>query len=154
MMQDTTEPELVQTAAEPPCWPLQGEVLETFSSGELVKSKTTGIWQTHNGVDIAGTLGDTVCAVNAGKIKSIENDGLWGVTVTIEHADGTKTRYCSLNSGLSVSEGEKIDKGAVIGALGDTADVESSMQTHLHFEVLQNGKYIDPVTWLGSAPAE
>jgi len=145
---------IVPTSAEPPCWPLNGEIIEDFSNGELVKSKTTGIWQTHNGIDIAGTLGDTVCAVNAGLVRNIENDALWGVTVTIDHQNGIISRYCSLNNGLSVSVGETVEKGTVIGALGDTADIESSMPTHLHFEVLQGEIYLNPAEYLGSLTVE
>ncbi|MBR1554385.1 MAG: peptidoglycan DD-metalloendopeptidase family protein [Oscillospiraceae bacterium] len=145
---------IVPTSTEPPCWPLNGEIIEDFSNGELVKSKTTGIWQTHNGIDIAGTLGDTVCAVNAGLVRNIENDALWGVTVTIDHQNGLISRYCSLNSGLSVSVGDTVEKGTVIGALGDTADIESSMPTHLHFEVLQGEIYLNPAEYLGSQTIE
>jgi len=149
---DITE-EVEAASAEPPCWPLNGEILEAFSNGELVKSATTGIWQTHNGVDIAGTLGDTVCAVNAGIVTNIENDALWGVSVTIDHKNGIITKYCNLNAGLTVNEGQKVEKGAVIGALGDTADAESAMQTHLHFEVMQGAHYLDPAAYLASPEA-
>ncbi len=152
-----TEPseqdKLIQTAAVPPCWPISGEILEEFSNGELVKSKTTGIWQTHNGIDIAGSLGDTVCAVNAGVVKNIENDALWGITVTIDHQNGYLTRYCSLNNGLSVSVGDTVEQGTAIGAIGDTADIESSMPTHLHFEVLQGEIYLNPAEFLGNQPS-
>ncbi len=151
---EQTETEtILQTVAEPPCYPINGEILEDFSNGELVKSKTTGIWQTHNGIDIAGNLGDTVCAVNAGIIKNIENDALWGVTVTIDHQNGILTRYCSLNSGLAVSVGDAVEKSTVLGALGDTADIESSLPTHLHFEVLQGETYLNPVEFLGTPEA-
>ena len=154
-MTEQTETETVlPTVTEPPCYPLNGEIIEDFSNGELVKSKTTGIWQTHNGIDIAGSLGDTVCAVNAGIVKNIENDALWGVTVTIDHQNGILTRYCSLNSGLAVSVGDTVEKSTVIGALGDTADIESSLPTHLHFEVLQGEKYLTPAEFLGTPGTE
>lgn len=153
--QESTETDmLTQTAVKPSCYPLDGEILEGFSSGELVKSKTTGIWQTHNGIDIAGSLGDTVCAVADGTVKNIENDALWGVTVTIDHHNGIVSRYCNLNNGLSVSAGDKVEGGTVIGAVGDTADIESSMEAHLHFEVMQGERYIDPIEYLGNQTTE
>lgn len=136
------------TSANPPCRPLEGEILEEFSNGELVKSSTTGVWQTHNGVDIAGTLGDAVCAMDSGIVTSIDEDPLWGVCVTIDHQNGIFSRYCNLNAGLSVNMGDAVKNGDVIGALGDTADIESAMDTHLHLEVLQGEHYLDPIAYI------
>lgn len=124
--------------------PVDGEVLSEFSGGELVKSETTGAWQTHNGVDIKAAVGDAVKAVDDGTVKAVENDPLWGVTVTIDHGNGIVTKYCNLNSGVTVQAGQKVSGGEEIGAVGSTADIESSTQSHLHFEVLKNGSYTDP----------
>ena len=129
----TTKTETAATAnaaAVPPCLPMEGEILTAFSKGELVKSATTGVWQTHNGVDIACTLGDEVRAAAAGTVEAVEDDPLWGVTVTIDHGDGTVSRYCSLNTGLTVNIGDTVTAGMVIGAVGDTADIESGIPTH------------------------
>ncbi|MDE5754702.1 MAG: M23 family metallopeptidase [Oscillospiraceae bacterium] len=143
-----TEPAFHST--EPACYPLDGEILESFSNGELVKSATTGVWQSHNGIDIAGTLGDAVCAMNAGIVENIENHPLWGVTITIDHQNGIYSRYCNLNTGITVNAGDKVEAGTVIGALGDTADIESAMETHLHFEVLRGEVYLDPIAYIQS----
>ncbi|MDE6707217.1 MAG: M23 family metallopeptidase [Oscillospiraceae bacterium] len=147
--ENTTETTITVTSAKPACYPLAGEIIEPFSNGELVKSATTGVWQSHNGIDIAGTLGDTVCAMDTGVIETIENHPLWGVTVTIDHQNGIYSRYCNLNTGLTVNAGDRVEAGTVIGALGDTADIESALETHLHFEVLRGEIYIDPVAYIG-----
>ena len=133
---------------EPPqfCKPVEGGVIQPFSGGALVKSPTTGVWQTHNGVDLAAALGDPVKAAGAGVVSQVCEDALWGVTVTIDHKNGYITRYCNLGAGLEVSEGDSVDTGTVIGAVGQTADAESTGESHLHFEVLKDGKYIDPKT--------
>ncbi|MDE5792659.1 MAG: M23 family metallopeptidase [Oscillospiraceae bacterium] len=150
IQQDITETTTIAfTSSKPACYPLQGEIIEPFSNGELVKSATTGVWQSHNGIDIAGTLGDTVCAMDSGVVQNIENHALWGVTVTIDHQNGIYSRYCNLNTGLTVNAGDKVEAGTVIGALGDTADIESALETHLHFEVLRGEIYIDPVAYIG-----
>ncbi len=130
------------------CKPCDGEILQPFSNGELVKSATTGVWQTHNGLDIAASLGDAVYAVSNGVVSQIEDDALWGVSVTIDHKNGVITRYCNLNDGLEVSAGDSVEAGAVIGAIGATADAESGEVSHLHFEVLKDGAYIDPEAFL------
>ncbi len=124
--------------------PIDGEVLNEFSGGELVRSETTGAWQTHNGVDIKASAGESVKAVADGTVSSVENDPLWGVSVTIDHGNGMVSKYCSLDPAVSVQAGQKVSCSEEIGTVGDTADIESSMQTHLHFEVIKNGSYIDP----------
>ena len=147
---------------ETPMMPVSGEVIGQFSNGELVKSKTTGIWQTHNGIDIAAAPGTEVCAVMDGTGTEVDRDALWGICVTMLHDDGTVTKYCGLNEGLSAEPGQVLPRGTVIGAIGDTNEAESSVQPHLHFEVRQNDCYVDPEKYLSipqqtettAAPAE
>lgn len=134
--------------AELPAAPVSGAVIEPFSCGELVKSKTTGIWQTHNGTDYAAAIGSEVAAALDGTVTAIERDALWGVCVTLLHSDGTVTRYCGLNEGLNVQSGQILERGTVLGAIGDTNEAEGAAEAHLHFEVLQNGQYVDPELFL------
>lgn len=128
--------------------PVEGEIMNEFSNGELVKSNTTGVWQTHNGVDIAATLGDSVIASDSGTVSAIDEDPLWGITVTIDHGNGIITRYSNLNSGVTVQAGQQVSSGEEIGAVGETADIETSDKSHLHFEVLKNGSYVDPLSMM------
>ncbi len=130
------------------CKPAVGEILQPFSHGELVKSPTTGVWQTHNGLDIAASLGDDVHAMDSGVVTQVEEDALWGVTVTIDHKNGVLSRYCNLSQGLSVAVGDAVESGMVIGTIGSTADMESGEPSHLHFEVIKDGDYTDPETFL------
>ena len=139
-----TVTQTVTEAAPRFCKPVDGDVLQPFSGGALVKSATTGVWQTHNGVDLAAALGDPVKAAAGGVVSQVSEDALWGITVTIDHKNGYLTRYCNLGTNLSVSEGDSVEAGFVIGAVGKTADAESVGETHLHFEVLKDGKYLDP----------
>ncbi len=125
--------------------PIEGEVLNEFSNGELVKSKTTGAWQTHNGVDIAAALGDVVTSSGSGTVVAIDNDPLWGITVTIDHGNGIITRYSNLNEGVTVQVGQEVGSGEEIGAVGETADIETSENSHLHFEVVKNGSFTNPI---------
>ena len=125
--------------------PLEGEVICEYSGGELVRSKTTGAWQTHNGADIKADPGDSVTACDKGTVSAVENDPLWGVTVTIDHGNGIVTKYCGLNSDTAVQAGQQVSCGEEIGTVGNTADIESSEESHLHLEVMKNGAYVDPV---------
>lgn len=128
--------------------PLEGEIQAEFSNGELVKSVTTGTWQTHNGADIAAEEGAAVCAVDNGTVSEVTKDALWGVSVTIDHGNGIKSRYCGLSASLTVTEGDTVESGQVIGAVGSTADIESKQEPHLHFEVLKNDVYVDPMEYV------
>lgn len=121
-----------------------GNILNPFSGSELVKNETTGSWQTHNGVDYAAEVGADVCAISSGEITEIKTDPLWGVTVTLNHHNGYITKYCGLNSELSVQQGDTVASGSVIGIVGQTADIESAIPPHLHMELRHNGELIDP----------
>ncbi len=144
--QTHTETVTESVSASVPVMPLSGEIINAFSGGELVKSETTGVWQTHNGIDIACNDGDEVCAMLDGIVTAIENDPLWGVCVTIDHQNGMFSRYCGMNADLKISEGDTVTAGAPIGTVGKTADIESALPVHLHFEVLQGESYLDPVS--------
>ncbi|MCM1132758.1 MAG: M23 family metallopeptidase [Ruminococcus flavefaciens] len=123
-----------------------GDIIGVFSGGELVKSITTGSWQTHNGVDISAEVGDEVYAISGGEIMEIENDAVWGVTVLLDHHNGFMTKYCGLSNGLEVQRGDIMVSGDLIGTVGNTADIESALAPHLHIEVTHNGNYIDPLS--------
>lgn len=129
--------------------PIEGEVLNEFSGGELVKSKTTGAWQTHNGVDIAASLGDAVASAGSGTVSAVDNDPLWGIIVTVDHGNGIITRYSNLNEGVTVQVGQEVSGGEEIGAVGETADIETAEKSHLHFEVIKNGSFVNPIDMIG-----
>lgn len=123
-----------------------GEIVGAFSGGELVKSITTGSWQTHNGVDISAEVGSEVYAISNGEIMEIKDDSVWGVTVLLDHHNGFVTKYCGLSNGLDVQCGDIVVSGDLIGTVGNTADIESAVAPHLHIEVMHNGSYIDPLS--------
>ncbi len=122
-------------------------VLAPFSNGELVKSETTGTWQTHNGVDLSCATGSDVFAIDTGTIREVSNDALWGYTVTIDHDNGILSRYCGLDGSLSVQQGDTIQSGQKIGIIGKSPDLESALESHLHLEVQKNGVYTDPLAY-------
>ena len=143
-----TETAATTAHAEQPVFPVVGSLMNPYSAGELVKSGTTGIWQTHNGIDIAAPLGTEVVCAADGTVTAIDRDALWGVCVSVLHDDGTVTRYCGLNEGLEVQAGQIMERGEVIGTVGGTAESESLLEPHLHFEVLRNDHYADPEAFL------
>lgn len=126
--------------------PLNGEVLNGFSDGELVKSKTLNVWKTHDGVDIAGAQNEKVKSMTSGKVSQVYDDQMWGACVVIDHGNGLEGYYCGLNKeDIPVAEGQAVSAGTVIGSVGNTAESEIGEDSHLHFAVKKNGDWIDPV---------
>lgn len=124
------------------------EILQTFSNGELVKDESEGCWKTHNGTDFSATKGDKVFAADSGVVKSIGEEGLWGITITIDHENGYITKYMGLGNDISVNEGDRVESSQQIGCVGDNPESENQIEPHFHFEVLNNEKYINPEEYL------
>lgn len=124
-------------------------ILNPFSDGELVKSETTGTWQTHNGVDLSCETGSDVFAIDTGTIREVCNDALWGYTISIDHDNGVVSRYCGLDGSVEVREGDTVQSRQKIGVIGNTPDIESALEPHLHLEVQKGGAYVDPTAYFG-----
>lgn len=138
----------VDTETQPFVMPLKGKIINPFSNGELVKSETLGYWETHDGVDIKGKVGKKVVAMTAGTVTKVIEDPLFGTEVIIDHGNNIEGHYYNLKKTVDVAEGDKVNSGEKIGAVGKTADVESKLPAHLHFGIKQNGKWIDPISFI------
>ena len=104
------------------------------------KNPNTGNEELHRGVDIAVPTGTKVYAVHDGTVTTATYDSYYGNYVVIEK-DGYTTKYAHMDS-LSVSAGQEVTKGTVIGTTGNTG---SSSGSHLHIECLYNGEYYNPL---------
>lgn len=100
----------------------------------------------HAGVDFSGQPGTSVVAVADGLVTWSGRRLNYGHTIDIYHGDGLSTRYAH-NAKNLVAVGEKVKKGQVIALMGSTG---RSTGPHLHFEVLQGGKAINPMKMLRS----
>lgn len=138
----------IDTETQPFVLPLKGKIINPFSNGELVKSETLGYWETHDGVDIKGKVGKKVVAMTAGTVKKVIDDPLFGTEIIIDHGNNIEGHYYNLKKAVDVAEGDTVNSGEKIGAVGKTADVESKLPAHLHFGIKQNGKWIDPISFI------
>ena len=129
--------------------PLDGTTVTVFSMTELMYDETMADWRTHNGVDIQAGEGDAVKTAAGGTVQMVNDDGLMGTTVVIDHAEGYTTQYSSLQPETPVTVGQTVQAGDIIGYVGSTAAAESSMGPHLHFSVSRNGEIIDPSEYVG-----
>ena len=95
----------------------------------------------HTGVDIACPKGTPIKAADGGTVTTVTyGSSGYGYHIIISHANGEQTLYAHC-SALYVSVGEKVDKGQVIAAVGQTG---RAYGYHLHFEVRRNGKHVYP----------
>lgn len=128
--------------------PLEAGIAKAYSNGEMVQSKTMGDWRVHNGVDFKGTVGDAVKAINNGVVKAVYDDVLLGTVVEIDHGQGMIAKYCGLGKGSTPEVGEKVKINDRVGNLG-TIPIESADDVHLHLEILQDGKAVEPLAAMG-----
>lgn len=142
---ETTEQTQKNSAYNVYVRPVNGEILCEFSNGELVKSRTLNVWKTHDGVDIAGKMGEKVKSMTSGTVTQVYNDPMLGATVEIDHGNGLIGFYSNLSEDVAVTKGQTVSAGTVIGSIGDTAEGEIDEETHLHFALKKNGEWIDPI---------
>ena len=124
-------------------WPVEGEVIGEYAPDALVWSQTLGQWQNHPGVDISAAAGEAVVACADGTVREAWEDPLWGCVVEIGHDQGFVSTYANLSTLSLVKPGDAVTAGQVVGAVGGSADCESEMPWHLHFELRQNGAPVD-----------
>ncbi|NMA85737.1 MAG: peptidoglycan DD-metalloendopeptidase family protein [Tissierellia bacterium] len=94
----------------------------------------------HRGLDIATPTGTAIKAADGGKVVFTGRKGAFGNLVEIDHGNGYTTRYAHCSS-INVKTGERVYKGQVIAKVGNTG---RSTGSHLHFEVLKNGRNMNP----------
>lgn len=132
--------------SKPFAMPINSEIINPFSNGELVKSETLGTWKTHDGIDIKAEIGTPVYSISSGEVKEVKEDGMWGVCVIIEHSNGIEAHYCGLSAGVNVKSGDTVDIGQTIGTVGNTAECELAEESHIHFAVKKDGVWVDPLS--------
>ncbi|MBI4264102.1 MAG: peptidoglycan DD-metalloendopeptidase family protein [Acidobacteria bacterium] len=121
--------------------------VEVTSSFGWRRDPFTGDATFHRGVDLRAAYGQEVLAVGDGQVVFSGDQGGYGTTVVIEHADGTRTRYAHLSATL-VSQGETVSSGQLVGRAGRSGRATG---THLHLEVIAaDGRHVDPRRVLGS----
>jgi Membrane proteins related to metalloendopeptidases len=96
----------------------------------------------HNGIDYSAPIGTEIYATGDGKVVNVEKSK-WGYgnLLTIDHGFGYKTQYAHLQK-FEVKKGQNVKRGQLIGYVGNTG---KSTAPHLHYEVLKNGKALNPV---------
>jgi murein DD-endopeptidase MepM/ murein hydrolase activator NlpD len=118
-------------------WPVTGTITSPFG---WRSNPFGGAPEFHQGLDIAAPTGTTVTAAAGGTVIMAQWYGGYGNYILIDHGGGYSTGYGHL-SAIYVSQGQTVQRGQAIGAVGSTGQ---STGPHLHFEVRINGKPVDP----------
>ncbi len=107
----------------------------------------TGHEAFHRGVDFAGAAGSEVVSVAAGVVTWAGARSGYGSLIEINHGNGYVTRY-GHNQRVLVTVGQTVTRGQAVALMGSTG---RSTGPHVHFEVLKNGRQINPASFLGTS---
>lgn len=113
-------------------WPTSGPITQYYKGSA------------HTGIDIGGRSGQAIRAADSGYVTFAGYQGGYGKFVIVNHGGGVVTRYAHCSS-INVSAGQNVAKGQTIAAVGSTG---RSTGPHLHFEVLINGSFTNPLNSL------
>jgi murein DD-endopeptidase MepM/ murein hydrolase activator NlpD len=122
-------------------WPVYGVRVQGGEYGVSRPDRPNGF---HTGLDLAATTGTPVIAAAAGRVTHVGPEGTYGNTVVIDHGNGYVTRYAHL-SAWQTWVGAQVAQGQRIGSVGATGYATGP---HLHFEVISNGRFVNPTSVL------
>ncbi len=111
----------------------------TSGFGERI-DPLNGRTSNHTGVDLAAPVGTPIPAAKDGVVIRVGDRGGYGTAIEVAHPDGTSTLYAH-TSGVNVNPGDSVTQGQVIGWVGETGRTTGP---HLHLEVRQGGRFLDP----------
>jgi murein DD-endopeptidase MepM/ murein hydrolase activator NlpD len=121
--------------------PLKGKINSSFGYRKDPFKSRSGF---HSGLDIDANYGQHVVATADGVVTQASWHTNYGKTVIVKHKDNYETLYGHLSK-LQVKEGQEVKVGDVIGKAGSTG---RSTGTHLHYEVIKDGKRVNPKNFL------
>lgn len=102
-----------------------------------------GYTRPHTGIDWSNRIGTPIIAAGNGTVIKAEWDSGYGRRVEIQHTNGYVTAYSHMSAfGKGISPGTRVQQGQVIGYLGNSG---LSTGPHLHYEVIINGSFVDPL---------
>lgn len=120
-------------------------LLGRFTSGYGYRiHPVLGIRKFHSGLDISAPYGSPVRSAMYGIVEKTGYDEGYGYFIVIKHSSSTKTLYGHLSE-ILVKEGQRVSRGQIIGRVGDTG---MTTGPHLHFEVIKNGRKVNPKRYI------
>ena len=120
--------------------PVEGWITQQFNDD------TTQTKATHPGIDIAAEEGVDIKAPAPGTVFEVKEDQYYGNMIVIKHDNGLITRYGHCAK-VFVAQNDKVERGQTIAVVGNTGH---STAPHLHYELIRNGKNINPMEFISS----
>ena len=133
----------IPSSGESFLYPLPPGAVITSSYGYRIHP-ITGNYSLHNGVDLAIYQGAPIYATKSGYVSTATYNYVYGYYVTINHMDGYSSLYGHMTN-YTVSEGEYVTRGQIIGYVGSTG---WSTGSHLHFTIYYNGSTVNPMDYV------
>jgi len=134
----STRPDKPKQVPETPAWPVEGQVIASYGWRVDPVTKQERL---HEGIDIEAPEGAPIRAVLSGVVSSVRESPTYGKVVEIDHGGGISTLYAHCQE-IVVPASAKVNQGDVIAKVGKTGNATGP---HLHLEVIENGRPIDPL---------
>lgn len=129
----------------PSIYPVEGKISADLSSPFASRTQTAlHVTKQHDGVDFQVPAGTPVRATATGMVTRAGERGPYGFEVRIDHGRGMETIYAHLSK-VSVAEGMRVKRGQILGYSGSSGFTSSP---HVHYEIIKDGKSIDPQPYL------
>jgi len=135
----------LQKEVRPSGWPVENGWISSLFGTRM--DPFTGLRAFHAGVDFAARQGANVQSVAAGIVSDVGERFGYGLLVEINHGNGYVTRYGHNNTAL-VAVGDRVRKSQAVALVGDSG---RSTGPHVHFEVLLNGRTVNPHQYIQAA---
>lgn len=125
-------------------WPLPGYTRISSPFG-MRWHPVVGGYRLHNGIDLPAPRGTKIVAANDGVVIKKQHSNSWGNHVVIDHGGGKVTLYAHASGFADIQVGQEVKRGQTIAYVGTTG---WSTGNHLHFSVIINGEYVNPMSYL------
>ena len=125
----------------PLSWPVRGQIDSEYG---FRRSPWGRGREHHDGIDIGSLPGTPIKSPAAGTVVAASSHGGYGKNVVLDHGNGVESRYAHLKK-IDVKLGQRVEQGQVIGLVGSTG---RSTGPHLHYEILVEGKPVNPRSFL------
>lgn len=152
---ESEAPETNPTAIAPSdlMLPVNGVLSKKHDLTLQVYSATMDDYRVHSGIDIVTSDGAPVYAAADGIVSQVWSDPLMGSCIAVKHQGDFYTVYKNLSAehAEGIEEGASVVSGQMISSVGGSAMIEIAEEPHLHFEVMAEGKSVDPLDYFDNA---
>lgn len=138
---------LVFSKEEPLLWPVDGNVLLNYSMDQTIYFPTLDQYKYNPALIVSGEVGEKVFAAAPGVVTAIAEDAKTGTTITMDLGSGYVAKYGQLKD-VTMQEGDAVEKGEILGYLGEPTKYYSVEGCNLYFQLLKDQEPVNPMEYL------